>query len=351
MYFLKDFWAVTNFKNPNYYPPSVLTFNIPMYITIWLSGVYFYGAYDRKNSIRAVVQGLAVSSIFLMAMYGLLPSEFRSSRMLLILGAVWAFISTIFIRMMAHFIKFRNIGFDKNPTKNYIIIGSEQESQRVRQLMFEAQVQQNFIGTVSPSEQHDANIYLNDLSRLDEVIQIYKINEIIFCSKDISAQIIMRQMSRLGAELDYKIVPEESLSIIGSSSKNSAGELYTIDIQFNITTPMQQRNKRVLDILIALFFLLLSPIMLFFSKRKLRLISDIFNTLSGKKTWVSYAEANGKTKDLPRLKNGILNVTTGFDFLNLSETTIHRLNFRYAKDYTPMRDIEIVLKSIFKRIL
>ncbi len=351
MYFLKDFWAVSNFKNPNYYPPSVLTFNIPIYISIWLSGIYFYGAYDKKNNISAVIHGLTAASIFLMAIYGLLPSEFRSSRMLLILGAVWAFISTISIRMIAHFIKFRNLGFDKNPTKNYIIIGTAQESQRVRQLMFDAQVQQNFIGTVSPSEQHDSNIYLNDLSRLDEVIQIYKINEIIFCSKDISAQAIMQQMSRLGAELDYKIVPEESLSIIGSSSKNSAGELYTIDIQFNISTPMQQRNKRILDILIALVFLAISPILVFFTKRKLLIFSDIFAALSGKKTWVSYANCNGKTKDLPRIKKGILNITNGFDFPNLSESTIQRLNFLYAKDYKPILDIEIVIKSILKRVI
>jgi hypothetical protein len=348
MYFLKDFWAVTNFKNPNYFPPSVLNFNIPLYISIWLLGIYFYGAYDRKNNISAVIRGLSVSSILLIAVYGLLPTEFRSSRMLLILGAVWAFISTIGIRILRHFIKYRNFQFDKSPTKNYIIIGTTQESNRVRQLLLEAQVQQNFIGTVSPLPLSDNNIFLNDLSRLDEVIQIYKINEIIFCSKDIAAQEIMRQMSRLGSDIDYKIVPEESLSIIGSSSKNTVGELYTIDIQFNINTPIQRRNKRMLDILIAICLLILSPILVFLTASKFTLFIHIFSTLTGKKTWVGYAAANGKTKDLPIIKKGILSPTKGLNFKNLNEATVQRLNFLYAKDYTPIRDIEIIIKSILK---
>jgi GT2 family glycosyltransferase len=347
MFFLKDFWAVTNFKNSNYYPPSFLFFNVPLYIIGWLLGIYFHGAYDRKNNIGAVVRGLMVSSVLLMAIYGLLPTAFRSSRMLLLLGAVWAFIATIGIRVLSHFLHYRNFNFDKSPVKNYIIIGSEVESRRVRHLMFEAQVQQNFIGTVSPETTHDSAIFLNDLSRLDEVIQIYKINEIIFCSKDIAAQEIMRQMSRLGAEIDYKIVPEESLSIIGSSSKNSAGELYTIDIQFNINTKMQRRNKRVLDISCAIIALLFSPILFFSTKKYFTLFSAIFHTLTGKKTWVAYSEANGKTKDLPPLKQGIFSTIDGLRFDNLNENTIHRLNFLYAKDYSPMKDVMVLLKSCF----
>ncbi len=348
MYFLKDFWAVNNFKNPNYYQPSLLAFNVPLYIIGWLSGIYFNGGYDRKNNISAVVKGLLSSSILLVAVYGLLPTEFRSSRMLLLLGAVWAFIATIGTRILKHFIQHKNFHFDKSPIKNYIIIGKETESLRVRQLMFEAQVQQNFIGTVSPDKTHDHHIYLNDLSRLDEVIQIYKIDEIIFCSKDVSSQEIMRQMSRLGAELDYKIVPEESLSIIGSSSKNNAGELYTIDIQFNINTIMQRRNKRLLDIVFSVVALLLSPILFFSTKKYFHFFVDIFAALSGKKTWIGYAGTNGKTKDLPKIREGIFTTIDGFNIANLHDTTIHRLNFLYAKDYSPMRDVEIMLKSSWK---
>lgn len=349
IYFLKDFWAVTNFNDKNYFHPTLLYFNVPLYISVWLLGIYFYGGYDKKSNITVVVRGLSVSSIILIAIYGLLPAAYRSSRMLLLLGAMWAVIGTVSIRMIRHFIKYKNVNFDKTTIKNYIIIGSETESLRVRKLMFEAQVQQNFIGTVSPSSPHDSNVYLDDLTRLDEVIQIYHINEIIFCSKDVSSQEIMRQMSRLGAEIDYKIVPEESLSIIGSSSKNSTGELYTIDIQFKINTPLQQRNKRLLDIIIALLFLVLSPILVWWLKCHFSLFNDIISVFLGKKTWVGYAIANGKTKDLPSIKPSILNTTSDLNIKDLSAATMHRLNFLYAKDYTPSTDLNIIFKSIIKR--
>ena len=351
LYFLKDFWAVRNFNNIHYFPDTLLKVNFPLYIAVWLAGIYFYGGYDRGHSIRSVVQGLVVASVLLMAIYGLLPAEFRTSRMLLLLGAVWALVCTIGFRMAGHFIRHRNFDLDRRSTKNFIIIGSERESVRVRQLMFEAQVQQNFIGTVSPAAPHDPDVFLNDIGRLDEVIQIYKVNEIIFCSKDISSREIMRQMSRLGAEIDYKIVPEESLSIIGSNSRNHSGELYTIDIQFNIATPMQKRNKRALDILLSLLLLPLLPAMVFYSRKGFALPAALFSVLVGKKSWVAYAEADVKLKDLPLLKRGILNTTNGLNFDNLNELTVSRLNFLYAKDYQPWLDVEILLKSIWKRDL
>jgi lipopolysaccharide/colanic/teichoic acid biosynthesis glycosyltransferase len=127
--------------------------------------------------------------------------------------------------------------------------------------------------------------------------------------------------------------------------------LYTIDIQFNIATPIQKRNKRALDVLLSLLMLPLLPLLVLISKRKFALIVAVFSVISGSQSWVAYAESNGRLRDLPKLKKGILKTTDGLNFQNLSETTINRLNFLYAKDYNPWLDIEILLKSIWKRDL
>lgn len=349
MYLLKDFWAVRNFNNPNYYAPSLLYFNIPFYIVIWLLGVFFYGGYDKKQKLGEVVHGLAVSSILLMAIYGLFPAELRSSRMLLLLGAVWALISVIATRIIRHFIRYKNIQFGGKPIKNYVIIGTKEESTRVRHLLFEAGVQQNFIGTVATTESYDSTQFINHIKRLEDVIQIYKINEIIFCSKDITAQEIMQLMTNLGSDIDYKIVPEESLSIIGSSSKNSSGELYTIDIQYNITTPIQKRNKRAFDLITSFFMLLLSPLLIFWVRNKVNFFSHCFQVLFGKKTWVSYKK--GTSQSLPILKKGILTPIDGLKVSNLSDSTVSHLNFLYAKNYLPILDLEIVLKCLIQRVI
>lgn len=347
MYFLKDFWAVTNFKDLHYFPSYALTLSFPLYIIIWLLGLYVYGAYDRKNNISAVLRGLAVSSVLLFAIYGLLPQALRFSRMLLLLGAVWAFIVTIGVRMLRHFLKYRNFEFGEQPTQNSILVGYEKESQRVRQLMFESQLQQNFIGTVSPTVRADGFAYLSDISELRKIVNIYKIKQIIFCSRDVSTKQIIEHMSILGPDFDFKIVPEGSQSIIGSNSKNSNGELYTIDIRYNISTKIQHRNKRVLDIILSMVSIILLPLLLFRVKRKILFLKNIFFALSGQKTWVGYA---APTSQLPKLKSGILHCAHGLGYTEFDEATLYRLDFLYAKDYQPWRDVEIYLKSIWGRI-
>ena len=255
------------------------------------------------------------------------------------MGATWAGISTIGWRILVHFIKNRNLSFSADTQKNFIIIGSETESGRVLNLIRAAEVYHKFIGKVSPKENFDYNIFLGAFHQLDEIVQIYKVNEIIFCSKDIAAESITKWMTKIGNSVEYKIVPEESLSIIGSHSKNSAGELYTIDIEFAIIQPMHQRNKRFLDVVLALFLLLCLPISIWFVRQKIGLIRNIFTVLFGKKTWVGYSNNN---KDLPRIRKGILSPVDNLKLKNLSETTVKRLNLLYAKDYSVYNDLDII---------
>lgn len=352
---LKNFWAVYYFKDPNYYESSFLYFNVPLYIGIWLSSIYFSGAYDETYNIRRLSRGLAAGTVLLAAVYGFLPLDLRASRMLIVLGFLWAMVTTISWRTLLHFINYKNFNVGRKKTINLIIVGTQTESKRVLTLLHNAGVQKNFIGTVAPNENNDHKTYLSNLSQLQEVVHIYKINEIIFCSKDVSAQQIMSWMTKLGPDLDYKIVPKESMSIIGSSSKNSAGELYTIDIQFNIARPMNRRNKRLLDVFTSLIFLVLSPILIWLMPKKMTFIQDCFQVLKGSKSWVGYApipEQNDAhtafTKNtLPDIRTGVLTPLNALAYQNINVPTIERLNFLYAKDYQVADDWGIILKYYF----
>jgi hypothetical protein len=153
-------------------------------------------------------------------------------------------------------------------------------------------------------------------------------------------------MTKIGTHRDFKIVPEESLSIIGSNSRDLPGELYTIDINLNIDTPSGRRNKRIFDILFGLLLLITFPIQLFLVKRFLGLIKNIFLVIVGKKTWVGYAGDNlAEEKNLPPLKQGVLTPLDGLKQKNLKNQMLTRLNLLYAKDYTLYKDAEIVVKG------
>ncbi|MEO1259674.1 MAG: glycosyltransferase [Bacteroidota bacterium] len=359
--FIKYFWARYYYDDPGYYDPTFVFFNIPFYTALWLGSVFFTGGYDERYNLRRLVRGLVIGTILISAVYGYLPLHLRPSRAIVLLGAVWAVASLVGLRMMIHFLREGNFNVGLARPENMVIVGSAGESQRVQQLLLQAQVRKNFIGNVSPQKTDDTTNFLADISRLDEVAQIYKVEEVIFCSHDVSAEQIMHWMTQLGSKVDFKIVPKESISIIGSSSKDSAGELYTIDIRYKIATAMARRNKRVFDVLLSVGLLLICWLVLPFMKRPLGFLSNIFKTLTGKKTWVGYAtstrqfggktdgKALEKTMLLPSLRKGVLSPLNAFSQRQLDGPTIHRLNFLYAKDYNVWRDLEIIWKG-FRRL-
>jgi len=343
--FLKNFWANYHFNDPDYYQERVVYINFPLYVVIWLLSIYFNGGYDEKNNLRRLTRGLLLGTLVLAAIYGFLPLDYRASRALILLGTVWALLSTTCLRYLLHFAKYKNFNVGRSKAKNLIIVGSKAESKRSLQLLQQAQINPNFIGTVAPFEGDHPKDFLSDLSQLDEVVHIYRINEIIFCSKDIASQDIMRWMTRLGPEVEYKILPKESLSIIGSSSKNTAGELYTIDIQFNINQPLHRRNKRLFDLLFCLTLFLSLPLTILFVHQKRQFLRNLLAVLLRKKTWVGYAPVPEADNTLPALRSGVLSPLHALKLKHVNLVTAERLNFLYAKDYELSRDLEIVWRG------
>ena len=346
LFLLKDFWAHYYYKDPNYYQDSFVNVNFPLYTIIWLAAIYFNGGYDAPYNLRRLNRGLLLGTLLLAAVYGFLPLEYRPSRAIILMGATWALGMTSLFRTMVHFARSGNFQVGRQRTKNLVIVGEIRESERVQQLLTKAEVRSNFIGTVAPEVGMDPKVYLSSLDRLEEVVYIYRIDEIIFCSQDVPAQEILRWMSHLGPEREYKIVPQESWSIIGSSSKNESGELYTVDIKFQIATPLSRRNKRSLDVLICLLQLILLPFILLLIPTRAGFVQNWWHVLLGQKTWVSYAAASGRQKHpLPSIRPGILSPRNALNLPVIDAITRHRLNFIYAKDYRVGKDLEIILKG------
>ncbi len=342
---IKDFWASYYFRDADYYPASFLYFNAPLYVAIWLTSVYFSGAYDERDNLRRLVRGLLLGTVVLAAVYGFLPLEHRTSRAIIVLGAAWAVMAMVGFRMVLHFFRYGNLRVGQQRNSRLVIVGSLAESERVRHLLQQARVQKNFIGTVGPTDDVDGQLFLSGIDQLDEVCHIYKVDEIIFCSRDVRAQDIMHWMTQLGPAVEYKIVPEESFSIIGSSSRDTPGELYTIDIKFAISQPLQRRNKRLLDLSFAFFLLATFPLQMLLVRRPWQLLANCWQVLAGRKSWVGYAPSYRSVADLPPLRPGLLSPLDELRITVADSPTIDRINFLYAKDYNVWRDWDILWKA------
>ncbi|MCC6282632.1 MAG: glycosyltransferase [Saprospiraceae bacterium] len=342
---LKNFWANYYYKDPDWFKTNVLWFNFPLYILIWLGTVWLNGGYDQRYDLRRVVRGLGFGTVVLAAIYGFLDLDYRPSRALVLMGAVWAVLATVGVRAAAHFIEFRNFRLGRDKIRNLLIVGSLEESERVSGLLNQVGIPQNMVGAVAPPGENDDRNYLCHFGQIDEVARIYRVNEIIFCSKDMRSQDIMACMTRLGPAISYKIVPEESMSIIGSSSKDEPGELYTIAIRYNIALPGQRRNKRMLDLLVCFALLPTAPFWMLFSSQRRQWSGNWRSVFSGRKTWVSYAPQSN-ISSLPALKPGVFSPLDELQDIQPTTQMIDRLNFLYAKDWNAGRDLSVIGKML-----
>ncbi|MGB1206104.1 MAG: glycosyltransferase family 2 protein [Chitinophagales bacterium] len=357
MYLIKDFWQ-NNIKAAEgvIYQPEYMFINIPLYIAIWLTMIFLSGGYDKPMKTERLVRGILVGSLVIAAVYGFLPESLRSSRGMIVAGTVWAVFTLSSWRLGFNLLRYKRLDISENLHKKAIIVGSFTECKRVQLLLHQANVSLDLIGYVDTSQEqtdeknNSSQQFLGYLYQLKEVIEIYKIEEIIFCAKDVESQKIIQYMIDIGANIDYKIVPEDSLSIIGSNSKNTAGDLYTIDINLNLNEKRYQRNKRLFDVLSCMTLLFLIPFLFFFLKNKIQFIANWFAVLIGKKSWVGYAEspANEVASNdfrLPKIKKGVLSPLDALPQKAYNQATTNRLNLLYAKDYSSNTDFDIVWQA------
>ncbi len=348
IYFIKNYWErIIIFPQGGHYPPEFLWIALPAYVIIWLLCVYLSGGYDKPIRLGKLIQGVLAGTIIILVLYSLLPEHYRFSRALIILGALWGMSIMLLLRITLHLLNVKScrIGSEKN--KRFIIIGEKEEAERVSGLLDKTLVHPAFVGLVSyKNHKNIANGFLGYLGQIREIITIHKINEVIFCAKDVPAQVIIDKMSELkDQQVDYKIAPPESLSIIGSNSINTSGDLYVIDINA-ITKMSNRRNKRLFDIIVSFVLLVLYPIDLFFVRNPLQLLVNLLSVLFSRKSFVGYTTyKDPEDHRLPVIRKGILTPIDAFKDTSISPEACVRLNIMYARDYKLTNDLKIITKG------
>jgi hypothetical protein len=251
-------------------------------------------------------------------------------------------------RLILHVLKIKGFQLNIRKIKKITIVGHSEEANRVKQLFEKTQIQSDLAGFIALDETDKGENYIGDLSQLSEIIRINRIDEVVFCAENISsARIIQAMLDLTQLDIDYKIAPPKSISIIGSNSIHTAGDLYVVNVNA-ISKSSNKRKKRLLDIGFSIFFLLTSPIIIWLYKNKSNLLSNIFNVLLGKKSWIGYLREKDTFESLPSLKESILTTGDLFPELKLDKEKITQLNVLYAKDYRLLTDTEIVFKGWHK---
>lgn len=355
MFFLKDYWEKNNKYVPGPYPPQYMRVAVPVYIAVWLAAAYLSGGYDRPVKTARLARGIFVGTVLISAVSNFLDA-WRFSKALIILGGAWALVALVGRQLATHFAKYKNLRLGERRQKNIAIVGSAAESQRVRQLLEAAAVPARVIGYVGVGPDTDTEFGVNspihsltpspfealgELRQLPDLVRLYALDELIFCGRDLPASQIIGLMLALPAAppVAYKILPEASAYIIGSSRKDAPGDYYALDILLNLHQPGPARTKRLLDGLSAAALLLLAPIIIWFQADKQQFIRNAGAVLLGRATWVGLRHTPGPAPARP----AVLSPADAADApAPLGEGTKRHLELLYAKDYAPGQDLSIL---------
>jgi GT2 family glycosyltransferase len=380
--FVLPLWEQVRFETVDYYPPQFIRVMVPVYIIFWLISLYYSGTYDKPMRVFSFLRGHLLGTLAILVLYALLPMDWRYSRALIFLGSLWAITGTLGFRLILHVAGVSDYQIDLNRQKRIAVVGMEDEAQRVISLLQETQARLEIIGKVSPSEGRPGEElppgYIGHIDQIDDIAAINRLDEIVFCSKDLGSGRIIRIMTRLlGSQVDFKIAPPESLSVIGSNSINTSGDLYTIHFN-SIGKESNRRVKRLFDVLTSFLLLISFPLWFLFVRGHFNSVGNTLWVLLGFRTWVSYAspedlperadeadrekepgermdrekegpEKEGMEKpDLPRLKPGILNPASHYPSGSLTPERINEINIVYSKDYRVLNDLLIIARNFQK---
>ncbi|MFM9984870.1 MAG: glycosyltransferase [Flavobacteriales bacterium] len=334
----KNLYAATLNK---IYDDHLVVIAFLIYSSIWVVGTWIAGGYDKPLKPLRVIKPVVIGAALILIVYSLLPETMRFSRALILFGAAIALPVFVATRVVFNLIRHGYSGLRPRVNRKIAVVGAEDELQRVRKIVAQAQLAVDDIIHVNTSTE-------NNKIQLDEIVRVHDVDQVIFCARDISSADIISAMSEMDThQIEFKIAPPESLYIIGSGSIETSGDAFMLDIN-SVSLPLNQRLKRALDVVLSLCMIPLTPVLIFVQRNPIGFFQNVVGVLFGSKSWVGlyFSKTSSEFYKLPRLKKGVLSPRDMYPDNELNEENTQKLNIVYARDYRVMNDLYIVGRNL-----
>jgi len=322
---------------------SLVNISLPFFTVLFMIAATLAGIYDRRYKPLKAFYAAFTAIIVLLAAYSLLPEKFRFSKGVVLFGGFTAMVFIIAFRSIL--LKWRLVE-DKDELgkqRQTLIVGTEEEFIEVKDLFVKAGLQERIMGRIAVNESKKKSI--GTLDELPTIVRSLRLREIVFCEGFLTYERIIELLQKVPDTISARFHAHGTGSIVGSDSKNTAGEIVADNSNFNISDPYERRMKRVTDVACSLLIWLTFPVFLLLAGYKS--LVNAFYVLLGKKTWVGYSKyRNG----LPSIPKGVIPIgrSAEKDSGQLTEQTVLKVDFWYAKNYHWTEDLRIILKSYNK---
>ncbi len=336
---------LTNYWGDNFAPyPFTETFTnlvLPSYIVVWIISLFFSGAYDKPFRISRVARGI-IFGLLVIAAFSNFINVIRFSRVIIIVGGILAFSLFVVLRFLYRILSHQDMDIAEKRVINLLLLSEKVEFRRAEEIIANSKHNTQLIGYLNQKGENGA---LGSFSEINEIIKKYKIDEVVFASFDISFKNIIKWLISLSeTSLNFKILPENSHFLIGSNSRETLGDYYSPDSNWELSKISNKRNKRVIDFIFSFLFLIFCPILMWFSNSPTLFLKNMIAILRAERTFVGFNEKY--ESHFPNIRKGILFPTSHLKREKFDSKEVRNINMRYAKDYSSRNDLYIIFKCI-----
>ncbi len=329
------------------FPNREYLFIISVYIFIWIILLAIFGLYSKKYflSLKKTFNAVTVG-FFINSSLTYFFKEYAFSRGVILASTFFAIVLLTFWRAAVRsyfFFVSKNILLNKI---NLLIVGKEKINQKIEDKL---NSKYNILHFEDIAQK-------KSITALEEIIQLRKINEVVFTGDYFSNQDILDLLWAFrNRNVRFKIFPSGKELILSRLNTNSLDEINLIEIEYNINNKLNIFLKRLFDILLSVILLLtVYPVIIIFKGilntkfpgklSKLFLLPEVF---SGEYSFVGYPELQELQNRGYKGKKGLTGLIQLNNYEGMTQEEIENFNLFYAKNQSLMLDIEILLKTFF----
>ncbi len=269
-----------------------------------------------------------------------------------------------------------------------VLVGTDKKTENlIKKIKQYVQTGIDLVGLISLSKKEVGKKIKNvpvvtTLDKMKDYIRLEKVDQVIFSTHNITYEMIIKTMSKIGSSgVEYKIIPQNLEMIIGKASIERFADYQLLDIEYAIGKPFNRILKRSFDLIVSALILSVTlPLwvipMLFHWKTKktfpvwgeksetvaiiqfgefplrgsLNKLLLIIYILRGRLSFVGAPFREVKDKyPLYFYKPGL------YGLLQINENRLEsneekeRYELYYLKNQNIWLDLEIILKSLFQR--
>jgi GT2 family glycosyltransferase len=339
--FAKFIW--TGYVRPEIvYQNKLLWLSFIVFSFFFLIVSYYTGLYDKQFRYKNLWRSSFISVLLILAVYSLLPEAYRFSRGMVLMGSLFSYVVLYLWRRLL--LQTGVLEKAVEETEYFsLLAGTETDLKKVNNLLQQSGRTQTIQGFVSPLNEERA---LGQLSEIQQLLQNTPANELILCeSKELSFAAIIHLYEQTGDQIKLRLHAEGSESIIGSDSKNRAGEALHLQT-YRLSKATNLRLKRLIDVSSSLIFILSFPLHLIFHKQPLVLLRHSVQVLLQRKTWIGFSAFRTHLPVLLPSVVGPAGLPHGQS--RLKEEGLLLADEWYAREYEPLYDLKIIFTNYQK---